>query len=309
MFANIRNVTLFFDVDGMALQPVGDRMVERPVLFLLHGGPGGDHSGFKRSIAELRDTAQLVFIDHRGSGRSTADPATWTLEHNIEDVEALRAHLGLERIAVLGHSYGGMVAQGYAIRYPNRLSHLVLSATAPSFRFLAEARAYIERHGTLEQQRVCERLWSGTFTSSEQLHEYYRVMGPVYARSFDAHQFEDQWRCSRRNFRQLNLGFGGFLRSFDFTGELHRIACPTLVLAGAHDWICPPSQAEVMAQVIPHAQLKVLADSAHEMSADEPKAYLATVRAFLEPIAAQAPAEDRACALPAVDQDGSRRRR
>ncbi|MCA9114651.1 MAG: alpha/beta fold hydrolase, partial [Planctomycetaceae bacterium] len=122
MLADICGTRLFFDIDGMQWVPDGARMKERPVLFLLHGGPGGDHVSFKTQLGSLRDVAQLVFIDHRGSGRSApCEPGTCTLEHNVEDIEALRQYLGLERIAVLGSSYGGMVAQGYATRYPEQV--------------------------------------------------------------------------------------------------------------------------------------------------------------------------------------------
>ena len=102
MRAKVRGTELYFDVDGMGLRPEASQMVERPVLFLLHGGPGGDHSGFKTQLAALRDVAQLVFIDHRGSGRSApADHGTYTLDNNIDDVDALREHLGLARIGRL----------------------------------------------------------------------------------------------------------------------------------------------------------------------------------------------------------------
>ena len=166
MKARIRGTEIYFDVDGAGLVPDGDRMVDRPVLFLLHGGPGGDHTGFKSTVARLVDVAQLVYIDHRGSGRSTpADPATYTLEENIDDVDALRDYLGLESICLLGSSYGGMVAQGYAIRYPGRVSNLVLCATAPSHRFLDDARQIVGERGTPEQPALCQRLWAGSYES------------------------------------------------------------------------------------------------------------------------------------------------
>src|SRR5437773_793986 len=125
MRAKIRGTGIYFDVDGAGLVPEGDRMVERPVLFLLHGGPGGDHAPFKSSSAALTDVAQLVYVDHRGCGRSAqGDPSTYTLDNNIDDLDALRDHLGLERISVLGSSYGGMVALGYVLRYPRRVANL-----------------------------------------------------------------------------------------------------------------------------------------------------------------------------------------
>jgi proline iminopeptidase len=226
--------------------------------------------------------AQLVYVDHRGSGRSApTDPETYTLDENIDDVDALRDYLGYERISILGSSYGGMVAQGYAIRYPQRAASLILSATAPSFRFLEDARRILQARGTPEQIRVCERLWSGTFESMDQLFEYYQVMGPLYSVRFDPAASEAASRRSLRNFQQLNRGFAGFLRTFDFTPELHKIVCPTLVLAGAHDWICPPNHSRLIAERIPRAHLKVFANSSHSIAADEPEAYLAAVRGFL----------------------------
>ena len=282
MYAKIRGAEIYFDIDGMGLAPDGDRMVQRPVLFLLHGGPGGDHSTFKTQMSELRDVGQLVYVDHRGSGRSRpADPETYTLDHNIDDVEALREYLGLGRISVLGSSYGGMVAQGYAIRYRDRVANLTLVATAPSSRFLEDARQILQQRGTADQVRVCQWLWDGRFESEEQLREFYETMGPLYARTFQPGKFEEGWGRGERSFEQLNRGFAGFLRSFDFTDELCRIICPTLVIGGAHDWICPPQHSHVIAERVPRAHLKIFANSAHSIAQDEPAAFLAAVRGFL----------------------------
>lgn len=282
MQAAIRGTEIYFDVDGMGLVPDGATMRERPVVFVLHGGPGGDHAAFKSQFASLTDVAQLVYIDHRGSGRSaTGDPASHTLDNNIDDLDALREHLGLKRVAVLGVSYGGMVAQGYAIRYPERVSNLVLCVTAPSFRFIEEAQQIVNERGTPEQVAVCERLWNASFHSQEQLYEYYRVMGPMYSTRFDPEKLDENWGRSIRNFEQLNLGFGGFLKTFDFTDDLEKIRCPTLVIAGAHDWICPPRQSQILAERIPRAHLKIFPNSSHAVAVDEPDAFLAAVRGFL----------------------------
>lgn len=282
MYARIRDTTIYFDIDGAGLIPDGNRMVERPSLFLLHGGPGGDHAGFKTSNAALRDVAQLVYVDHRGCGRSAeGDPATYTLENNIDDLEALRVHLGLTRIAVLGSSYGGMVALGYALRYPERVSNLILVCTAPSYRFVADARKYIEERGTADQVRVCRSLWNANFDSLDQLREYYLVMGPLYSTTFKPEEFEAGWNRGRRSFAALNRGFGDFLRTFDYTGQLHTIACPTLVIAAAHDWICAPHHSQIIAERIPRAHLKVFENSGHSVASDENAAYLQAIRGFL----------------------------
>lgn len=282
MFAQIRDTTLYFDVDGPGLGESHGELVERPVLYLLHGGPGGDHAGFRGTTGPLRDTAQLVYVDHRGCGRSPAgNPDEYTLDNNIDDLDALREHLGHERLAVLGSSYGGMVALGYALRYPQRVSQLVLVCTAASHRFLADARRELNARGTPEQIRVCERLWSGQFESLEQLKDYYRVMGPLYSLRHDPVAFERSWNQSRRSFVALNQGFGGFLKSFDYTPRLHEIRCPTLVLGAAHDWICPPQHSREIARLIPRAHLKIFPHSGHSLAADEPEAYQAVLRGFL----------------------------
>ncbi len=282
MRAKIRGTEIYFDVDGAGLVAEGDRMVERPVLFLLHGGPGGDHAGFKSSSAPLRDVAQLVYVDHRGSGRSRAgDPADYTLDNNIDDLDALREHLGLARISILGSSYGGMVAQGYALRYPERLANLILVCTAPSFRFIEDARQYVEEHGSAEQIQICQRLWHGDFETLEQLREFYELMGPFYSTTYKPEDFETSWNRSLRSFVALNRGFGDFLRHFDFSDRLHEIRSPTLVLGAAHDWICAPKYSQFIAERIPRAHLKIFANSGHLLASDENAAYLQAVRGFL----------------------------
>ena len=96
MFAAVRGTRLYFDIDGAGLVPDAGTMRERPVAMLVHGGPGGDHSGFKPSMSPLAARMQLVYFDHRGQGRSDpADPASYTLDENVADMEALRRHLGL----------------------------------------------------------------------------------------------------------------------------------------------------------------------------------------------------------------------
>ena len=186
MRARIRDTEIFFDVEGAALVPDGSRMVERPVAFLLHGGPGGDHSGFKPAYAPLAERMQLIYVDHRGQGRSARGPReSYTLDNNVEDVEALRQHLGLDKVVVIGVSYGGMVALTYASRYPDSVSHLVAVVTSPSYRFLERAKAILAERGTEEQRAMGDILWAGAFESEEQLKQYYAVMGPLYSLRHD----------------------------------------------------------------------------------------------------------------------------
>ena len=282
MRARIRGTEIFFDVEGAALVPDGTRMVERPVAFLLHGGPGGDHSGFKPAFSPLAERMQLVYVDHRGQGRSARGPReTYTLDNNVEDLEALRQHLGLEKVVVIGVSYGGMVALAYASRYPESVSHLVAIVTSPSFRFLERARAILAERGTDEQRAMGDILWAGAFEDEEQLQQYYAVMGPLYSLKFDPEKARESRARGIRSVEAINEGFGGFLRTYDVSGDLHKVTAPTLVIGGRHDWICPPELSEEIARLIPHADLRIFENSSQSVAADEPDALMDLIKGFV----------------------------
>ncbi len=284
MKATLRGTEIYFDIAGMQLAPVGADFIERPVLFMLHGGPGGDHLRFKRHSAELQTVAQMVFIDHRGCGRSKKTKASdYTLENNIEDIEALRKHLGLARICILGTSYGGMVAQGYAIRYPQRVEKLILVATSPSYRFLAEARKNLQERGTPEQITISKLLWNGHFKSARQVEKYFKLMETMYSYKAKHSRKKTQVAPSANySFEALNKGFGDFLRHWDFIPKLKKINCPVLILAGQEDWICSPNQAKVMAKHIPHAQLKIFRKCGHSVAIDAHDRYIKAIKQFLK---------------------------
>jgi len=284
MFAAVRGTRLYFDVEGAGLVPDGPTMRERPAAFLIHGGPGGDHSGFKPSMSPLAGRMQLVYFDHRGQGRSNkTDPATYTLDENVEDMEALRQHLGLGPIVSIGTSYGGMVAMAHAARYPDALSHLVLIVTAAHGGFITRAQQILQERGTGMQKRVCEALWGGTFLSADDMQQYYEVMGPLYALRHDPAAAAVGRARAIYSPEPLNRAFGpmGFLRRFDLRGELGKITAPTLVLAGRHDWICPPEFSEEIHRLIPQSDFRVFEESSHSIRADEPQAMLDAIVGFL----------------------------
>jgi proline iminopeptidase len=286
MKANIRGTEIYFDIAGMQLAPVGEDFIERPVLFLLHGGPGGDHLRFKQHSLALQEVAQLVFIDHRGSGRSKKTrQAEYTLENNIEDIEALRQHLGLTKICMLGTSYGGMVAQGYAIRYPEHLEKLILVATAPSYRFMDSAKNRVRHDGSADQIEICEHLWNGTFESHAHIIEFFKLMDSLYSNKAKLKKQQEYSRSKTIwSHEAVNEGFGGFLRKFDFIPDLPKITCPTLVLGGKDDWICSLAESQTIADNIPNARLEVFEKSSHAIAVDEHDRYINTIQDFLAPL-------------------------
>ena len=284
MRARIRDTEIYFDVEGMGLVPDGPRMRERPVAFVLHGGPGGDHSGFKPGFSPLAERMQLIYIDHRGQGRSSkGDAERYNLDENVEDLEALRQYLGLGPIVSIGTSYGGMVAMAHAARYPESVSHLICVVTAAHSGFLARAQEIVRERGTPEQQRVCQMLWDGALDTVEKLQRYYEVMGPLYSTTFDPEASQDGRRRTLHEPVALNQAFqpGGFLHRYDLRPELKRITARTLILAGRHDWICPPEFSEEIHRLIPGSDLRIFERSSHSIRADEPQAMMDVIKGFI----------------------------
>jgi proline iminopeptidase len=283
MKAKLRGTELYLDIAGMQLRPHKSGFKQYPVLFMLHGGPGGDHLRFKEHSLELEEVAQLVFIDHRGCGRSKkTQQSDYSLENNIEDIEALRKYLGLERICILGASYGGMVAQGYAIRYSKHLAKLILAATAPSYHFMAEAQQFVHLHGNAKQQAICETLWQGSFKNHQHVIEFFKAMDTMYSvkkgkKKSSYTQSDTVW-----SHQALNEGIQKTFRHFNYINKLKKITCPTLILAGEKDWICSVNQAKIIAQYVPQHKLKIFKNCGHALAVDAHRAYISAIKSFLQ---------------------------
>jgi proline iminopeptidase len=282
MRARVRDTEIYFDIDGAGLVPDGGRMVEKPAMFVIHGGPGMDHSSYKSSLPLLTDKVQIVYFDHRGQGRSARGPKeTYTLENNVDDMEALRDYLGFDKIIVLGTSYGGMVALSYAIKYPERVSHLLAVVTASEGTCLERAKQIVKERGTSEQQSMADRLFAGAFENDGQLREFMEIMGPVYSRKYDAKMAQERRMRAVLSPDAINFAFSGFLRTYNITDQLHKISAPTLVIGGRYDWICAPEYSELIASKIPGADLRIFEESGHWVAADEHRAFIDVIRGFI----------------------------
>ena len=284
MRARIRDTEIYFDVEGMGLAPDGGTMRENPVAMIIHGGPGSDHTGFKPVYTPLAQRMQLVYFDHRGHGRSArGDPARYTLDENVQDMEALREYLGLGGIISIGTSYGGMVAMAHAARYPTSVSHLILVVTAAHSGFIARAKAIVRARGTPEQQGVVDMLFAGELKTPEQIQNYYDVMGPLYSLKFDPTAAGAVRGRAVPSPEPLNRAFapGGFMYTYDLRPELPRITAPTLIIAGRCDWICPPEFSEEIHRLIPGSDLRIFERSSHSIRFDEPEGLIDAIRGFV----------------------------
>lgn len=282
MYAHVNGVDLFFDIEGGGYVPDGPTVVEKPTLVLLHGGPGCDHSYFKPWLLPLTDQVQLLLVDHRGNGRSgRVDEKTYTIEQMADDLEALRHHLGLGPIIVLGHSFGGMVAQVYALRYPQSVSKLILSNTAPSADFWEEAQEMADKMATPEQLAVLPALFEGTITSQEEFDQWWQTCMPLYFHKPNAEIIAEVEGRMRGEVVVANYMMANEIPKYDVREGLASVTVPTLVIAGRYDWVTPVSQSEAIVAALPGAQLVIQEKSGHMGFIEETEGYLAAVRAFL----------------------------
>jgi pimeloyl-ACP methyl ester carboxylesterase len=279
MRISVRDTTLFFDVDGAKLVPDGPAMRERPTLVLLHGGPGFDHSSFKPGFTALTDVAQVVYLDHRGNGRSDRrSPERWTLDDWADDLRAFCDALEIERPIVLGQSFGGMVAMAYGIRHPEHPGALILSSTTAKTR-LDRVYDVFERLGGIEARQAAEAYWKAP--GPDTLPDYGRICLPLYSRTA---QDPDANKRTEWNFEVMFQFGGGEDQSMDLLPDLAKIACPTLVLGGLDDPITPIEDARDIAAAIPqqHVTFGQFPGCGHGVFRDDPDAGYGAMRRFLE---------------------------
>lgn len=257
-------------------------MRQRPTLVALHGGPGLDHTSFKPGFGALADVAQIVYVDHRGQGRSDrSTPDRWTFAQWADDVVALCDALGIELPVVYGVSFGGMVALHYAVRHPDHPGRVILDSTtaAPD---LPAALAVFERLGGPAAVAAAQAFWDNP--DDRTLADYYAVCMPLYAR----HPAPDRADVAARGLAHANFALfrhwaEGERRSYDLRGSLGAIAAPVLLLAGEDDPITPVTGARELAAALgpDRCRLEVFADCGHEVWRDQPDRAFAAMRAFL----------------------------
>lgn len=287
MHVVVNGVRLFFDVEGTGLVPDGPVMRAKPTLLMLHGGPGSDHSIYRPAYSALADIAQIVYLDHRGNGRSEDGPReNWNLAQWGDDVRAFCDVLGIASPIVLGASFGGMVALAYATRHPGHAGKLVLISTAAAGGEYLERRVELfERFGGAEVGALARRRFLEVQGHPDQasLDAWARLAIPLYTR---IPRDPDMARraVNRSEVLQWFTRPGGESHTFNMFGDLDRIECPTLVLGGEDDPIHPiESQADIAAALPAHlVRFERFADCRHAVVADAPERAMAVIRQFIE---------------------------
>jgi proline iminopeptidase len=279
----VHDTDLYVDTAGSQLHPDGERLIERPAMLILHGGPGFDQGYLRPGLRPLAELAQLVFVDLRRQGRSGQPPVdTCTLEQMADDVAAVSDVLGLVRPLLFGHSAGGFVALHTAIRHPDLMAGLILCDTSPTMAPLPDddpPAALIDRAGP-EAVAVTQRLFGGDLSAGT-MEAFNRLVAPFYAAP-------DHMDVPGRLFPLSSFAtdvaehfFGRLAARYDVRDRLAAIRVPTLVIAGAYDWVCPPVASRSMARQIPDARLVEIDNAGHFPFSEEPEAFTAAVAEFV----------------------------
>jgi proline iminopeptidase len=287
MHALVNGVRLFFDVEGTKLVPDGPVMREKPTLLLLHGGPGFDHSIYRPSYSALSDIAQIIYLDHRGNGRSEDGPSEgWNLAQWGDDVRVFCDVLGIASPIVLGASFGGMVALAYATRHPAHPSKLVLISTEAAGDTHRDRRVELfERFGGREVGALARRRFLELQGHPDQVSvdAWRRLAIPLYTR---IPRDPDMARraINRPEVLHWFTRPGGESHTFNMFPDLHRIRCPTLVLGGEDDPMLPiECQADIAAALPAHlVQFERFVDCRHAVVPDAPERAMAVIRGFIK---------------------------
>jgi proline iminopeptidase len=269
-------------------------------LMIVHGGPGASHDYLLPYLLPLARTNKLIFIDERGSGRSSGleDPSGYTVENMVEDVEAVRTALNLGKMNLLGHSYGGVLAEAYALKYQQNLDHLILCSTFHSTKMLNDVfqqmlakmtpdlRGRIQKmekaglfgHGKdYEKNRYTDEYMKAAWGEGYFPYLYQKHPDPNYDPGFAG----TSWAL----YREMWGSHGEFivdgnLSSVEYGDKLGTIKVPTLITVGDHDEV-DPSIAKDMQAKIPGSKLVILPDSGHMTFVDQPGMFISAVDDFI----------------------------
>jgi len=266
-------------------------------LFLISGGPGGSHYGL-RSFDSLATTSTLVYFDGFGRGKSDVakNVTEYSLERDIEDLEGLRKAMGFSSINILGHSYGGVVAQGYAIKYPANVKHLILANSFHSFIMWQENDDNCNREIKSNYPEVWDTLMivrnQGAISSDEIHQEIYGRVPYGFLYAYDPGKFGPSTRKKYPNAFNTALYYqlvgkdgdfivGNDIGNFDYRKKLKSLTMPILVIGGRFDRVAVPAMMVKYKEYCPQAQFVMFEKSGHNPQVEEPEKEFELIRNFL----------------------------
>jgi proline iminopeptidase len=252
-------------------------------LVVANGGPGFDHTYLHLSSAwdSLAKNRRVVFYDQRGTGRSTPVAAgkTFNLKDQLDDLEALRVHLGVERIDLLGHSWGGFLVMAYAARYSQHISHLlIMDSAAPAFKDTIFLFDDVFPEGVERQKAVTFADDLGDKAASDaSLREYLTMLfySPEKRDTFVGNLPASVYK------KEVNEAVVRDVNRFDLNPEIRKFHFPVLVITGRYDMNVAPLVAYKIHQAIPGSRFLVFEYSGHLPFYEEPEGFVREAEQFL----------------------------
>lgn len=269
-------------------------------LVLIAGGPGGVHLGLRR-FDSLANNNTLIYFDAFGRGKSDTakDVKDYTLARDIEDLEGLRTALRYDKWNVLGHSYGGVVAQGYALKYPSRVSHLILANSFHSFIMWQEN----DDNSNHEIKTNYPEVWSellrireaGAVSSDQNHQDVYGQVPYGFLYAYNPENFVNRANVRRQPYpnafnsklyyqmvgKDGDFIVGNDIGNFDFRKDLKKLSMPVLIYAGRYDRVATPRMMIKYKDYCPQAQFVMFEKSGHNPQVEEPQELFIVLRRFL----------------------------
>lgn len=254
-------------------------------LIVLHGGPGLDHSMFRPYLDSLGDEFRLLYVDERGQGRSErVDPTTLSLEVFARDVDLLAEALDLDGFALLGHSFGAIIATYHATELGTAVAYVISGGGDSSDALDADVEASLDALG--DRRETIAASWEAekTVETEEQLKQLLRDQMPFHFYGDPPPGYAEETVGSPEVLRYFaNIGYG----AFDYRPKLSSVGKPTMIIVGEHDRTTTPRAARALHEGIPSSELVVIPDVGHMSFVEKSEPYVTAVRRFLSGVAIQ----------------------
>jgi len=278
-FVDAHNGKLYYEEEGAGIP-----------LVLINGGPGGTHHGFHPYFSQIKDVARVIYYDQRGTGKSSSDHTgkTYTVKQAVEDLENLRKGLKIDRWVVLGHSYGGLLAQCYALTYPESCMGIVLVASTGTLwkSWPDRAREFISQAEYDAISAIYSKAAAGKFKSDAQVGYNLFLAGNWKRICYTKPTKKELARVASYGFKKAP-GFEELMRlevdEIDLKGKFDDCTIPTLITEAKYDFqFSETDRVQTMCTYHPNAQIEVFEKSGHIMFADEPEKFFSLLRGFLK---------------------------
>ncbi|NIN11720.1 MAG: alpha/beta fold hydrolase [Gemmatimonadales bacterium] len=265
-------------------------------IVLLHAGPGGTHHGFHPWFGRARDYARVIYYDQRGCGLSDYEPGEsgYSVDQAVEDLDALRAALGIDEWVLVGFSYGGFLAQYYTTVYPQHVAGLILVGAEPGmWTDLGPSRQYDyisrEEHDRMEaigarlRQLQAAEGWSyrkhvqlivyNNFLNGDWKRQHYYRPSPQKVAQIALHEWVQDER--------FRSAIGNTKDNVDLSGAFDQNPIPTLILEGKWDMTWGDAKPTILSRNHPKARMVVIENAAHSIYDENPDAFFTVLEAFL----------------------------